>query len=73
MYKSVADLGKGLVGTISHLEGEFAAHLLSLGFTPGSQISLVQSGPFRDPAAYSVRGTRFALRRAEASCIKLTS
>ena len=71
MITSVSELSKGLAGTISHLEGEFAAHLLALGFTPGCQVRKVSSGPFRDPAAYAIRGTTFALRRAEAACIKL--
>jgi ferrous iron transport protein A len=45
--------------------------LLDLGITPGEQLSIVQSVPLGDPLVVMVRGMRLALRRREASWIRL--
>lgn len=45
--------------------------LMEFGFTPGQEIKLVAKSLFKDPTAYSVRGTVIALRSNEAQCIKI--
>lgn len=43
--------------------------LADLGFLPGTLVSRVGQAPFGDPVVYSIRGTRFALRRHDAQQI----
>ena len=45
--------------------------ILEIGFTPGQEIELINSSLFKDPLAFSIRGTLIALRRSEADCIKV--
>lgn len=45
--------------------------ILEIGFTPGEEIELINASMFNDPLAFSIRGTLIALRRNEASCIKV--
>ena len=56
---------------IARLDGpeEDCHRLLDLGFTPGEEVSVVQSVPLGDPLIVLVRGTRLALRRREAAWI----
>jgi ferrous iron transport protein A len=45
--------------------------LLDLGITPGEELSVVQAVPLGDPLVVMVRGMRLALRRREASWIRI--
>ena len=45
--------------------------LLDLGITPGEELAVVQSVPLGDPLVVMVRGMRLALRRREASWIRV--
>jgi ferrous iron transport protein A len=45
--------------------------LLDLGLTPGEEMAIVQSVPLGDPLVVEVRGMRLALRRREASWIRV--
>jgi ferrous iron transport protein A len=45
--------------------------LLDLGITPGEELAIVQSVPLGDPLVVIVRGMRLALRRREASWIRV--
>ena len=46
--------------------------LESIGFTPGSEISLISFMPFKGPLALKIRGTKYALRHDDAACIQVT-
>ena len=46
-------------------------HLMELGFVSGSPIAFLMSTPFGDPNIYALRGTSIALRKSEASCIRI--
>lgn len=48
-----------------------AKRLIELGFTPGQNIELIGKSLFKDPIAFSIRGTVIAVRKNEASCIKV--
>ena len=48
-----------------------AKRLIELGFTPGQNIELIGKSIFNDPVAFSIRGTVVAVRKSEASCIKV--
>lgn len=45
--------------------------LRELGLVPGTKVKLVRRAPLGGPIEVSVRGSRIALRRAEASHIKI--
>ena len=67
---SLTELSVNHCGTISALKNAVseAIRLVSLGFTPGAEISMAQNYG-RGPLIVSVRGTRVALSRVEASKI----
>jgi Fe2+ transport system protein FeoA len=69
--RSLADVKEGFQGHIREVQGDssLCSRLLEMGFTPGQAVALVASSPFRDPIAFSLRGTVIALRRQEARCI----
>ena len=45
--------------------------MTDLGFIPGTPIRCEFDAPFKDPTAYSVRGTVIALRRDQAELIEV--
>jgi len=63
----LADLTQGKVGMIRTLNGgrRFIARLASLGFTPGTSITVMRNYG-RGPIIVSVRGAQVALGRGEA-------
>jgi ferrous iron transport protein A len=46
--------------------------MLDLGFAAGNCVTALQAGPFGDPVAYDVLDTVIALRRSDASRIKIS-
>ena len=71
----ITSLKVGMSGIISQIVGgdDLSIQLEEMGFVPGSEISVVSRGPFAGPVALAVRGTTIALRRNEASRIKIGS
>jgi ferrous iron transport protein A len=70
LHSTLTELSKGERAIISQFEMSIATvnRLLSLGFTPGVEISMIQNFG-RGPLVVNVRGTRVALGRSEASGI----
>ncbi len=70
---SLADLANGESCIISGLQSsgdpELRRELLELGFVPGTAVKLVARSLFGEPLAYELRGTRIALRKAEAAMV----
>ena len=48
---------------------EVREHLLELGFTAGTEITVVRVAPLGDPMTVSIRGYQLSLRRREAEVI----
>ena len=71
--KTAADLQFGERVTINAIDGSHPSsrRILEVGFTPGQEIELINISTFNDPMAFSVRGTIIAIRKQEASCIKV--
>lgn len=67
------ELLPGTTAVIGSLSGDdgLTLRLKETGFTPGTKITVVMKTPFGDPLLYDIRGTRIALRKAEAQCISL--
>ncbi len=72
--KTASELHCGERGIISDVDTSHpsCARLLEIGFTPGQEIQLVNSSLFKDPMAFSLRGTLIAVRKHEADCIILS-
>lgn len=51
--------------------GMLRERMLALGLTKGARIEVVRKGPSGDPTVYNIRGAMIALRREEASLIKI--
>lgn len=52
-------------------ESSSALKLMDLGFTPGQEVTVISKALLQDPIAISLRGTIIAIRRREASCIRI--
>jgi Fe2+ transport system protein FeoA len=70
---SLADLGQGESCVVKALQeggdAELRRELLELGFVPGTAVRLVAKSLFGEPLAFELRGTRIALRKAEAAMV----
>ena len=44
-------------------------HLLELGFTPGTEITLIRVAPLGDPLTVRIRGYQLSLRRLQAEAV----
>ena len=64
---------KALVKSISNeCQGIERQRLMDLGFVPGSPVEVEIMSPFRDPAAYRIKGGLIALRKNQASKIEIS-
>ena len=69
--KTSSELNFGERAIISDVDNSHPSfrRLLEIGFTPGQEIELINSSAFKDPLAFSLRGTLIAIRKHEADCI----
>lgn len=72
--KTASELNFGEKGIIADIDksNPSCSRMLEIGFTPGQEIQLINSATFRDPLAFSIRGTLIAIRKNEADCIILS-
>ena len=54
-------------------EGELRHHLLDMGLTPGTEVSLRKTAPMGDPVQLVLRGYELTLRLAEAAKMEIVS
>jgi Fe2+ transport system protein FeoA len=66
-------LSPGQTAIISALDGEGARiqRLLEMGLLPGETVELIGRAPLGDPLAIYVRGSRLAVRKADARHIRV--
>ena len=66
-------LNTGESGRIIHVhgEGELRHHLLDMGLTPGTEVSLRKTAPMGDPIQLELRGYELTLRVEEAQKIEV--
>ncbi len=48
-------------------DSELKERLMTMGMTPGTQVTVLRSAPLGDPIAIGVRSYHLALRRADAA------
>lgn len=71
VYTALSDMevgGRGVLGEFDMSE-QMAERLMNLGFVPGLEVTVAQSGPGGDPRVYRVDGAEVALRRDLAKLI----
>lgn len=71
---TLSDLSRGDRGVVSGFTDTasvYRAKLLSMGLTPGADITVVRYAPMGDPIEIEVRGYRLSLRRQEAAVIEV--
>ncbi|MEL3908181.1 MAG: FeoA family protein [Treponemataceae bacterium] len=61
--------GKKAVVLEMNLSGETLQRLMSLGFLPGAEVSIVRKAPFLDPFDISICNSLVAVRKSEAQNI----
>lgn len=68
---SLAQTEMGETVKISGLntDGAMRRRLQDIGFTAGTSVQRLQSGPAGDPTAFYIKGTVIALRREDSACI----
>ncbi|MCK6602175.1 MAG: ferrous iron transport protein A [Bacteroidetes bacterium] len=71
--RSLDQLVIGETAVIHSLDPDSPAsvRLMDLGFTPGQEIQVLSKALLQDPIAIALRGTIIAIRRREASCIRI--
>ena len=73
---TLADLEIGKDAVIKAVNcGELSLrkHILDMGLTPGTEITLVKVAPMGDPLEVRVRGYELTLRKDDAACISLSN
>lgn len=71
---TLSELTVGKSGVIAHLGGETAEtqHLLDMGLTPGTRVTLIGTALLGDPLIIKVRGNRLSIRRRLAKEISMS-
>lgn len=67
------ELKAGESAVILGLSQDFSSceRLIELGFTTGTSITILRKALFGDPIQIRIRGTRYALRKSDASRIRI--
>lgn len=71
---TLRDLAPGESAVISRygdIDKGFRKHLLTMGLTPGTKVTLVRVAPLGDPIEIKVRGFSLTIRKNEAEHIKV--
>ncbi len=70
---TVVEMEKNQWGEVVDVQGDgwLRKRLMEMGFTPGECIRRMTASPFNDPIVVNIRGTIYALRKKEASCIQV--
>ncbi len=73
MAMSLADLGVGQSGRVVGVDGPGAIRqrLLDMGVTRGAEVRVQRLAPLGDPIEIALKGYSLAIRRSEASTIRL--
>lgn len=69
----MSELKKGESGTVIEIntKGLMRQRLMEMGLTRGIEVKYLRRGAFGDPTSYLIRGTMIALRKEEASEIRV--
>lgn len=70
---NLTELKEGESAFISKIigKGSYRKRIMEMGFSPGSQVTVVRKAPLKDPVEYEIRASRIALRNMDASGIEI--
>lgn len=71
--KTIVDLKIGEKGVVKKLYGTSAVkrHIMDMGITKGTELTLVKVAPLGDPMELEVRGYELSIRASEAKDIEI--
>lgn len=71
--KTIEDLSIGESATVKKLHGDTSVkrHIMDMGITKGTEVTLVKVAPLGDPMELQVRGYELSIRASEAKKIEL--
>ncbi len=61
-----------IIKSVACVEVSLRKHILDMGLTPGTEVTLVKVAPMGDPLELRVRGYELTLRKDDAARIELT-
>jgi len=62
---------KAVIKSVECAEVSLRKHILDMGFTPGTEVTMIKAAPLGDPIEIRIRGYELTLRKADAAKIKL--
>ena len=62
---------KGIVEEVLLKKDSIRRRMFDLGIVKGTEIKCMYKSPYGDPTAYGIRGTVIAIRKEDASLIKI--
>ena len=73
--RTLAELVPGQRAVVVAVTGDagWAEHLAAAGLWAGAEVVCLQRAPFGDPLLFRLHGYRLALRRDEASAVRVTA
>ena len=54
-------------------EPSLRKHILDMGLTPGTEVTMVKAAPLGDPLELQLRGYELTLRKADAAMVQLSN
>ncbi|WP_321389938.1 FeoA family protein [uncultured Desulfuromusa sp.] len=72
---SLSELKQNEKGIIRHCSatGVLKQKLLSMGFIPGAEITMLRNAPLRDPIEIGIHNCLITIRRSEAALLEVES
>nr|WP_330377212.1 FeoA family protein [Cellulosilyticum ruminicola] len=66
------EIGKdAIIESVACSSESLRRHILDMGLTPGTEITVIKMAPMGDPIQIRVRGYELTLRKEDATCIAL--
>ena len=66
------EIGKdAIIASVESSDGALRQHILDMGLTPGTEVTMMKYAPMGDPMEIRLRGYELTLRRDDASRIEL--
>lgn len=73
LHLDALEIGKdALVASVDSDDWGLRQHILDMGLTPGTEVTMMKHAPMGDPLEIRLRGYELTLRRADAARIQLT-
>lgn len=72
MRLDALEIGKdAIIASVASDDAALRQHILDMGLTPGTEVTMMKYAPMGDPMEIRLRGYELTLRRADAARIEL--